>query len=341
MNNSLLEVYYFILHTCYSVLDSQYFILKPISSTFAPLKMQTFFSHGKLLLTGEYVVLDSALSLAVPTRYGQTLEVKEVANQAGTNRLSWRSYNSDGELWYAEDFKVEDRIRPETFDACNTNPITDRLVLMLEKARELNPYFLKGSFDVSTKLDFPNNWGLGSSSTLICNIAKWAQVDAFELSDVSIGGSGYDIAVGMLGGDVLYRNPELWEGYVYNPSFKNQLYFVHLNQKQDSREGIKTYKASPKNPEVLHRISELTEEWINAQHIEDLGKLINEHEELIAKATGQQTVKKRLFADYPYAIKSLGAWGGDFILAIGDDETPQYFNEKGYNTVMAYTDLVK
>ena len=36
----------------------------------------TFRSHGKLLLTGEYVVLDGALSLAIPTVFGQDLKVE-------------------------------------------------------------------------------------------------------------------------------------------------------------------------------------------------------------------------------------------------------------------------
>lgn len=38
-----------------------------------------FYSNGKLLLSGEYAVLDGALSLAVPTKYGQLLSVKKLA----------------------------------------------------------------------------------------------------------------------------------------------------------------------------------------------------------------------------------------------------------------------
>lgn len=34
-------------------------------------------ANGKLLLTGEYLVLDGALSLAFPTRKGQTLLAKK------------------------------------------------------------------------------------------------------------------------------------------------------------------------------------------------------------------------------------------------------------------------
>ena len=64
--------------------------------------MQTFFSHGKLLITGEYVVLDSALSLAVPTKLGQKMEVLFEENLAD-NTLTWYSIDSEGETWYREE----------------------------------------------------------------------------------------------------------------------------------------------------------------------------------------------------------------------------------------------
>ena len=35
-----------------------------------------FYSNGKVLLTGEYAVLNGSLSLALPSIYGQYLEVK-------------------------------------------------------------------------------------------------------------------------------------------------------------------------------------------------------------------------------------------------------------------------
>ena len=40
--------------------------------------MLRFYSHGKLLLTAEYVVLDGAKALALPTKYGQSLTVKTI-----------------------------------------------------------------------------------------------------------------------------------------------------------------------------------------------------------------------------------------------------------------------
>ena len=308
--------------------------------------MQTFFSHGKLLITGEYVVLDAALSLALPTKLGQKMEVVFEEN-LNDNTLTWYSLDSEGETWYREEFllvEVNNQLQVQThpMDVCTTNAITDKLCQILTKAIALNPEFLKnGSYVVKTYLEFPNNWGLGSSSTLLCNIAKWAEVDAFELLEASFGGSGYDIAVGMLGGDVLYRSPAMWEGYVYQPSFKDKLYFVHLNQKQDSREGIAAYKSKKAKVQDIEMISDLTESLIACQDFDAFQQLITAHETCISGILEMPTVKEKLFADYPFAIKSLGAWGGDFILACGDNQTRDYFHQKGFETVLSYSELIK
>ena len=307
--------------------------------------MQTYFSHGKLLITGEYVVLDNALSLALPTKFGQKLEVLEIQDNE-TCRVSWKSFDSEGELWFSENYVIGSdtlgKLRTENFDAHNINPVNVKLLEILNKAKELNLDFLsKGNFEVKSTMDFPNNWGLGSSSTLICNIAKWAQVDAFELSSASFGGSGYDVAVGMSGGDVLYRSPKMWEGYVYSPSFKNHLYFVHLNKKMNSREGIESYRSKNLECGIVERISKITEDVIYCSDFNEFQLLITEHEKCIGKQIGQVPIKERLFKDYPFAIKSLGAWGGDFILACGDEDTPKYFKSKGFETVLKYIDMIK
>ena len=310
--------------------------------------MQSFFSHGKLLVTGEYVVLDGALSLAIPTKYGQRMEV-EFSESDTDNTLTWYSIDSDGETWYREEFLIEHNdtqrsqsVRLNPTELCNLNAVSDSLVKILNQACKGNSWFLGGgSYTVRTYLDFPNNWGLGSSSTLICNIAKWAEVDAFELSEASFGGSGYDIAVGMLGGDILYRSPEMWEGYVYNPPFRDQLYFIHLNQKQNSREGIATYRSKSLHKETIEQVSSITESIINCYDFDAFQRLITEHEAAIASLVEMPTVKERLFSGYAFAIKSLGAWGGDFILACGDENTPQYFKDKGFETVVSYDELVK
>ncbi|MGB0850379.1 MAG: GYDIA family GHMP kinase [Bacteroidia bacterium] len=311
--------------------------------------MQSYFSHGKLLLTGEYVVLDGALSLAVPTKFGQRMDVEFRENSGGENTLTWYSIDNEGETWYREEFLIVESgteqsrtVRLNDTVLCNINSVSDSLVTIINKACEGNPWFLDGgSYTVRTYLDFPNDWGFGSSSTLICNIAKWAEVDAFELSEASFGGSGYDIAVGMLGGDILYRSPEMWEGFVYRPPFMDRLFLVHLNQKQNSREGIRTYREKETDEYLIQQISDITECLIQDDTFEVFQQSITEHEKLISAHLNLPTVKDRLFDDYPFAIKSLGAWGGDFILACGDDTTPEYFKSKGYHTVLKYQDLIK
>jgi hypothetical protein len=55
----------------------------------------------------------------------------------------------------------------------------------------------------------------------------------------------------------------------------------------------------------------------------------------------QPTVQQRFFSDFKGQTKSLGAWGGDFILATGDETTIDYFKLKGYHTVIPYTSMIK
>jgi mevalonate kinase len=306
--------------------------------------VRTYFSHGKLLLTGEYFVLDGALALAVPTKLGQSLGVK--FQKSDFPVLNWKSFDSSGELWYSQDFRIEHngtrKLTPIIDDGCNIDSTTDRLALILNETLKLNPNFLfDGNYEVQAHLDFPANWGLGSSSTLICNIAKWAEVDAFEISNASFGGSGYDIAVGMMGCDVLYRSPELWEGYVFNPPFKDQIYFVHLNKKQNSREAVKNYKSIEVGASILEEVSNITDMISVCEDFDQFQELVTRHESLVSEVLNMQTVKQKLFSDYPFAIKSLGAWGGDFILACGDEKTPQYFKDKGYDVVLPFSKLIK
>ena len=99
---------------------------------------------------------------------------------------------------------------------------------------------------------------------------------------------------------------------------------------------LKSGKAS-----MLKRITELTEEIIDCRELHQFEDLITEHEDIIAKAIDMPKVKNKLFNDYTDGcIKSLGAWGGDFILATGDAGTPNYFKTKGFNTVLPYQQMV-
>ena len=55
-----------------------------------------FYSNGKLLITGEYAVLNGALSLAIPSKFGQYLDVSENS----TKFINWKSKNRDDKVWF-------------------------------------------------------------------------------------------------------------------------------------------------------------------------------------------------------------------------------------------------
>ena len=108
----------------------------------------------------------------------------------------------------------------------------------------LNPKFLSNtqqSLSVTTNLEFPEDWGLGTSSTLIYNIAKWANVDPFVLNKVSFNGSGYDIACANATLPIYYQlsdNKPIVKAAPFNPPFAKNIYFVYLRFKKDTRQGI-------------------------------------------------------------------------------------------------------
>ncbi|MGB5555171.1 MAG: GHMP kinase, partial [Flavobacteriaceae bacterium] len=68
--------------------------------------------------------------------------------------------------------------------------------------------------------------------------------------------------------------------------------------------------------------------------------LLTSHENTISNALGMATVQEKLFNDYSGKVKSLGAWGGDFILATNENDPTEYFKEKGYETIIPFSEMV-
>jgi len=302
---------------------------------------QEFYSNGKLLLTGEYVVLDGALSLAVPTSYGQSLLVENIDQ----HKLIWRSLDEVGNVWFEDEFNLTSgEIHPPLQ---NSSKITKRLFQILSVAKQLNPEFLKQQtgYRITTKLDFPRNWGLGSSSTLINNIANWANVNAYKLLEKTLGGSGYDIAAAQHKNSILYNiinGKGVSKEVNLNWNFTKQLFFIHLNKKQNSREGIVHYQSQIKNnSHSLIEINKITSKIIVCKHLNEFETLLLQHENIISNIIKLKPIKELLFKDYTGAIKSLGAWGGDFILVTGENEAMDYFRKKGYKTIIPFRDMIK
>lgn len=298
-------------------------------------KQATYKSNGKLLITGEYVVLDGATALAIPTKYGQSLTVTNTNEMT----LHWISKDHTGNSWF------ETHINLSTLSSSNTSKIARTLCTILQTARAHNPSFLKQSNGVTAlaQLDFPRDWGLGTSSTLINNIAQWAQIDAFTLLKESFGGSGYDIAAAQHNTPILYslkdKKPQV-KPCILTWSFTDHLFFVHLNQKQDSKKGIERYRGKQTQPGLIETISDLSRKTLLCYTLTDFERIIDAHENKIASLLGQATVKELLFNDFPNSIKSLGAWGGDFILATGNKQDMTYFKDKGYTTILAFNDMI-
>ena len=81
----------------------------------------------------------------------------------------------------------------------------------------------------------------------------------------------------------------------------------------------------------------------SCESLDEFGMLMQCHERIIARCIGQEPVQKR-FPDFEGVLKSLGAWGGDFILAVtewSEKQVKEYFQKKGLEVIFKYNDLVK
>lgn len=300
----------------------------------------TFYSNGKLLITGEYLVLDGAKAFALPTKFGQNLIVAKGENQ----EIHWKSYDSDNTIWFEDTItfaEIIDNPEPET------ETVKTTLMNILHEAYLLNPDFLTHSegYQISTQLTFSKNWGLGTSSTLLNNIAQWTKIDAYTLLKNSFGGSGYDIACAQNNTPILYylqQDLPIVEKIVFKPEFNQNLHFVYLNKKQSSKAAITAYYNNKNSnlSRIITNNDKITQTVIEAKTGKEFAKALALHEAEMSNILEMQTIKERLFPDFNGVIKSLGAWGGDFVMAISKDDPTEYFHTKGYETVLTYNDMI-
>lgn len=284
-------------------------------------------------------MLDGALALAVPTKYGQELKVESNHN-AG---ITWRSINEIGSVWFEAQFTLNNNLWYSNVN----NDIAATLIKILNAINQLNPEFFKDDigFSIESQLNFNRHWGLGSSSTLINNLANWTQIDAYQLLEKTFGGSGYDIACAAHNTPVTYQL-QLTERIVspvqLNWQFKDQLYFVYLNKKQNSRHAIAHYKDQANyNKTYVQEVTELTSQLIDCTNPQEFDIIIERHENLLSKLLNLKPVKQELFVDFLGSIKSLGAWGGDFIMARAPQNPAAYFKAKGFDIVIPFSEMVK
>ena len=289
------------------------------------------------MLTSEYFAIDGALVLAVPTKLGQEFFFDE--KQDNTSLVFWEAYHQ-GKLWLKATIDYKNWRILET----NLQQPAEFVMKVLQKVKQLSNFKFQSdnSYYLTTNLQFPSNFGLGSSSTLMNNLAEWAQIDPYILNELSLGGSGYDIAVAKEKSAILFQNkPEInVEKIIFNPKFHNELIFIHLNQKQDSREGINLYKTKPKSSVLIEEFSSLTKEISQCHDLENFSELMTIHENKISNFIGIPTAKEKHFENCPSFIKSLGAWGGDFVMSSKFLGYEDWFLEKGFSTIFTWEELI-
>ncbi len=300
--------------------------------------MQSFFSHGKLLLMGEYAVLYGADAICLPLKTGQLLEVKNYL----PGRIAWKW------TWQKQvlaDF-ILDAESLEVLEANEGSPQwTADLILYI---RQQKPDFLKNTGGSLHFINyFPPEWGLGTSSATISSLCRFAGVNPYKVNEQLMGGSGADIATTTAENWILYRHgssgPSIWN-IPFDYAFPENTWFIYSGQKQATASHLK--KVAVKNSynrDLWLDINNLIYRFLAVSTLPEAFKIIEEHEILVG-ARIQQIPIGQNFKDFPGKIKSLGAWGGDFFMALSQqpaDFVEAYFREKGYQDVYLWEDFVK
>ena len=174
---------------------------------------------------------------------------------------------------------------------------------------------------------------------LISNISQWLDIDPYELLSASFGGSGYDIACARADGAITYQRKALSQPIIedtpLNWPFKDSLYFVYLNQKQNSRIGIKRYQEKGSlNEQSRNTLNKISKTIIDCSTLSEFISHLQQHDTIISELLDLPTVQKEHFEDFNGYTKSLGAWGGDFILVCSETNPTSYFKSKGYHTII-------
>ena len=300
--------------------------------------MMRFRANGKLLLTGEYLVLHGAVALALPTKLGQSMTVQKQGEV-----IQWDAYQPKGPWLSAT-------LHPGNLEILETDNLgkASKLAEILKVVREQNPSAFESGLHFETRLEFNPAWGLGSSSTLISNLAQWAGVNPYEVLKRTIGGSGYDIACATANSAIHYKldqgEPRV-QPVVFNPPFVDRLYFVYQEKKQHSSEEVRSFNQHWEQTDLtaeMQTVSELSMALPTITYYEDFCTLLQVHENILARCLDREPVQQQ-YPDFEGVLKSLGAWGGDFLMAVSEkpfEDVSAYFQSKGMNTIFKYQDLI-
>ena len=297
-----------------------------------------FKSNGKLLITSEYLVMKGAMALAIPAKLDQELNVIST----NSDFVNWKSFNKDNQIWYEEKFFLD---KGTLIYHGKKNKMSDLIVRLFDYIHKFNNPEKSIGNEFIWKINFNINWGLGSSSTLINNLSKWAKVNPYKLLFSVFNGSGYDIACCDKSNPIIFQKKDDYlsvSDTTFNPNFLNNLFLIFLNKKQDTQKSVQNFLETDQSlSEGINQINEIVDEIESVKDITTFESLIERHEKIIANILQMPTIQNDKFPDYNNGvIKSLGSWGGDFVLATGDEKSVDYFEEKGFNTIRKISDLL-
>lgn len=302
-----------------------------------------FSSRANLLISGEYFVLSGAQALAVPLKQKQHLRIE--AYEDDNENLDWKVYEL-GKPSFKAVFSLPHLQIRTTYDIEKAFWLRS----LLKEAMMVNPKFINASksYKAISNIDFKTNWGWGSSATVIANVAKWSNIEAFKLNNKVSSGSGYDVVVSNSSTPVLYRffkdRPEV-QPVDFNPPFKHSIFFVYQGKKQSTSLSIQEYLSlGNKNTSLTNEISSITRKMIQVQEIDEFMEILRTHEDIVSRTIGIPKLKDQYFNDFNGEVKSLGAWGGDFAMVVSKlakQDIKNYFYNKGLKTIFEFDDIIK
>lgn len=295
-------------------------------------------ANGKLLLTGEYLVLHGAKAIALPLNVGQQMMVSVDSER---RNILWQAFYQN-RVWFACELDPTDLSILTTTDTEKSAT----LVRILQSIKSLKPDFsLASGTSFRTTIEANPEWGLGSSSTLLSLLSQFANVDPFVLNEMVFQGSGFDIACATADGPILYARNQQVDPINLDYPFSDQLFLVYSGRKKKTATEVRTFlKEKVISDQTVREMSVLTDEFVTCRDQNEFNLLIRIHEELVSKSIGRIPVKSEFFGDFKGEVKSLGAWGGDFFLVSTNkltfSEVNRYFENKGLMTVFKWDDLL-
>lgn len=300
------------------------------------------------MLCGEYAVTIGVEALAVPVQLGQWMYVWEFNSPLGGDRLIWEAKEKDGSTWLNEYFSLpllSDFVESSVSDELEGQVLrnTDRNVIKKMLGLVASDFWKAGkSYRIETQLEFNRNSGLGSSSTMISNFARYTGLDAQWLQQQVFGGSGYDVAVAEVGkGLVFWKHNDLahWGPWSLSTQLTENWQVVFLGQKQNSRDSLSQVKIRLQEIQndnfLLHQLQQILAAVKMASEVPMLEAGLEMWQAVLSMGLGLETPYQH-FGFQPIkggVCKWLGAWGGDMLLVNA------VFAEKQREALSVYTSV--